>query len=141
VSTLLIGVDCAAQPNKTGLVRALPEGDTLTVLEARCGSKREPPAKVIAGWIREADRVLIALDAPLGWPAPLGLALVDHVAGGPLPSAAHAMFRRLTDDVIYERLGKRSLDIGADKIARASYSALKLLEELHEALGFQIPLA
>jgi predicted RNase H-like nuclease len=141
VNTLLIGVDCAVQPTDTGLVRAVPEGELLDVLEARCGSTRDLPAKVIAGWIRESERVLIALDAPLGWPSPLGLGLIEHEAGGPLRSTANQMFRRLTDDVLCERLGKRSLDVGADKIARTAHSALRLLEDLRQSLGIEIPLA
>jgi hypothetical protein len=33
------------------------------------------------------------------------------------------MFRRLTDDVIHARFGKRPPDIGADRIARAAHAA------------------
>jgi hypothetical protein len=51
------------------------------------------------------------------------------------------MFRRLTDDVIYDRLQRRPLDIGADRIARAAHSALRLLEDLRQSLGLEIPLA
>ncbi len=137
----LIGVDCAAQPNKTGLVRAIPDGEVLHVLNAKLGSKQEPPAKVLSEWIRNADRVLIALDAPLGWPIHLGAALIDHQAGNAVAPEPNKMFRRLTDDAIYERLGKRSFDVGADRIARATHAALRLLQELRRTLDIPIPLA
>src|SRR5437016_7332440 len=49
------------------------------------------------------------------------------------------MFRRVTDDVIYERLGKRPLDVGADRIARTAHAALRFLEELRGFLGSTSP--
>jgi len=41
-------------------------------------------------------------------------------AAGP---ATHVMLRRLTDDVICERLGKRPLEVAADRSARAAHAA------------------
>jgi hypothetical protein len=39
----------------------------------------------IAGWVRESqDPVLIAIDAPLGWPKQLALTLINHRAGMPI---------------------------------------------------------
>jgi hypothetical protein len=51
------------------------------------------------------------------------------------------MFRRMTDDVIYQRLGKRPLEVAADRIARAAHAALKFLEELRALTGSELPLA
>ena len=51
------------------------------------------------------------------------------------------MFRRRTDDVVKEKLDKRPLDVGADKIARAAHAALRFLESLREATGLAVPLA
>ena len=51
------------------------------------------------------------------------------------------MFRRRTDDVVKEKLNKRPLDVGADKIARATYAALRFLDSLREATGLAVPLA
>jgi hypothetical protein len=53
----------------------------------------------------------------------------------------HEMFRRMTDDAIHARLGKRSLDVGADKIARTADAALKMLDESRSIMREQIPLA
>ena len=51
------------------------------------------------------------------------------------------MFRRLTDDEMYRRLGKRPLDVGADRIARTAHSALSLLDGLRKPHAGSIPLA
>ncbi|MEM7433991.1 MAG: DUF429 domain-containing protein [Myxococcota bacterium] len=87
------------------------------------------------------DRTLLALDAPLGWPAAMTAALADHRAGGPLSGSANAIFRRRTDDEVAEALGKRPLDVGADRIARTAHAALGFLARLRKATGLPIPLA
>jgi predicted RNase H-like nuclease len=136
----LIGVDCAAQPQNTGLAWAILDGEVLVIREARCASSQASAASIVAQWMEESHRVLLALDAPLGWPAALGRELARHRAGAPLVSAAHAMFRRLTDDEIYRRFKKRPLEVAADRIARAAHAALKFLEELRGLVGHELPL-
>ena len=84
--------------------------------------------------------MLLAIDAPLGWPIPLR-SIAQHEAGRAIAAEANAMFRRGTDRRIAERLGKQSLDVGADRIARTAHASLRLLEELRERTGNQIPLA
>jgi hypothetical protein len=42
---------------------------------------------------------------------------------------------------IKEKIGKQSLDVGADRIARTAYSALELLDRLRQMLGHDIKLA
>ena len=51
------------------------------------------------------------------------------------------MFRRLTDDVVAREVGKRSLDVGADRIARTAHAALSLLQRLRERTKQSIPLS
>lgn len=51
------------------------------------------------------------------------------------------LFRRETDRDVKRRLGKQSLDVGADRIARTAVSALRLLSRVRERLGAPIPLA
>jgi hypothetical protein len=51
------------------------------------------------------------------------------------------MFRRRTDKVVVEKVKKRSLDVGADRIARTAYAALKLLGMLRLETNQDIPLA
>ena len=48
---------------------------------------------------------------------------------------------RATDDEIKVRLGKRPLDVGADRIARTAVAALALLSTLRRETGRSIPLA
>jgi hypothetical protein len=141
--TLLVGVDCASQPQNTGLAfgtqhPAKPE--RMRVLEMRCASSEAPAAKIVSSWVGAGERVLLALDAPLGWPVALGAALATHQAGWSLPATANEMFRRLTDDHIYKRLRRRPLEVPADRIARAAHSALRFLQELRVEVGARIEL-
>jgi predicted RNase H-like nuclease len=66
MTVAIIGVDCAAQPRNTGLAHAVQNGETLAVLDARCASSEAFAASLDAGWVQGAQRVLLALDAPLG---------------------------------------------------------------------------
>jgi hypothetical protein len=138
----VVGVDCAAtDPSRVGLALAVGSAEALAVVETTVGSRTKTPEAVVAGWIADAPRVLLALDAPLGWPVPLGDRLASHAAGEPLPGEANALFRRATDVDVAKRLGKRPLDVGADRIARTAHGALTLLERLRERTGRSIGLA
>ncbi len=138
--TTLVGIDCATDSRNVGLALGALDGARLRLLEAIAGSPGTPPADTIVGWIAGARRALLAVDAPLGWPAPLGDTLARHRAGEALPEvSAHALFRRLTDD--RERIGRQPLDVGADRIARTAHAALALLEALRRRTGHPIPLA
>jgi hypothetical protein len=66
---------------------------------------------------------------------------MEHRAGEALNTSANAMFRRATDVFIHDELGKTPLDVGADRIARTAYAALRLLGDLREELELSIPLA
>jgi hypothetical protein len=85
--------------------------------------------------------VLLAIDAPLGWPAPLAQALHAHAAGDSLAPDAHSLFRRSTDVFVKQHVGQQPLDVGADRIARTAYEALSLLRDLRMALSQPLPLA
>jgi len=137
---LVIGVDCATQANKTGMVLASWSGAALRFEDAAIGSKRNPCLKVLSWWIGRDPDVLLALDAPLGWPEPLGSALATHSAGKVISEDADDLFSRTTDRRIRERLGKRPFEVGANLIARTAHAALKMLEALRRATGHSIPL-
>jgi hypothetical protein len=95
----------------------------------------------VANWIgRSPSRVLLAIDAPLGWPIDLSSALGTHRAGDSLPISPALLFRRDTDREVQRRTGKTPLDVGADRIARTAHSALALLGTLRETVG-AVPLA
>jgi len=85
--------------------------------------------------------VLLALDAPLGWPAPLGTHLSKHFAGKAITLSSNSLFRRRTDEVIRDRLHKAPLEVGANFIARTAVSALRLVADLSELTATEIPLA
>jgi predicted RNase H-like nuclease len=140
MSLTIVGIDCATDPSKTGLALAVAEGDRTALLDITT-AKLSSPSTIIHQWIRDSHRVLLALDAPLGWPAQLSTTLIEHDAGEGLDAPADHLFRRRTDRFITETLGKRPLDVGADRIARTAHSALTMLTELRRLTGAEIPLA
>jgi hypothetical protein len=58
-----------------------------------------------------------------------------------LTVSANDLFRRATDRFVKARLGKQSLDVGADRIARTAHAALKLLADVRQRAGLPIPMA
>ncbi len=141
MSYAVIGVDCAVDEKRVGMAWAVWDGGCARLREVALGGRGRSVAEVIAGWITPERPVLLALDAPLGWPAPLGRALSPHAAGAPLEEAPHALFRRQTDLFIKDRIGRQPLDVGADRIARTAHAALGLLERVRQLTGEPVPLA
>jgi hypothetical protein len=137
----LIGIDCATQPNKTGLALGALESGRVRIERCQTGSAKHPPVSIVRDWIGQGDSVLLALDAPLGWAAPLGQALQRHAAGGALEYSADALFQRATDRSIWGRFGKKPLEIGADRISRTTVAALQLLKTVVDDPRCPIPLA
>ena len=137
----IIGIDCATQPQKTGLAVGSWDGTAVSLHTITLGSKKEPLAQTIASWLPKDEPTLLAIDAPLGWPAELGKQLANHNAGSPLPALPNTLFRRETDRYIWQRTGKLPLDVGADRIARTAHAALSLLAELRQICNEPIPLA
>jgi predicted RNase H-like nuclease len=138
---LVIGVDAASRPENTGL--ALVKGRLdgafeLSAVEPSC--KHVDPVERIATWLEGAVDAILAVDAPLGWPAALSDGLNGHVAGMPLGDDPDLLFRRMTDRRVHETVGKLPLEVGADRIARAARAALELLQRLRERLERTIEL-
>ncbi len=129
----IVGVDCAAQPKNVGV--ACARGRSVEVVVAGLAD----PAGVVVEWVDWSSPVLIALDAPLGWPAPMAAELADHRPGELVGTAPNAFFRRTTDRVVHERIGKMPLEVGADRIARAAHGALRLLDEVRRRAGAALP--
>lgn len=138
--TTIIGIDCATQPEKTGLALALWDGGPVVLRETACGSRHDLPTAIVARWLKGAERALLALDAPLGWPLALGRELAHHAAGQPVDADPVELFRRHTDRVIERLLGKRPLEVGADRIARTAHAALRLIAAVATQCGRVIPL-
>lgn len=140
--TTIIGVDCASDPKNVGIAFGTYAQGQTVVEYVEMGSALSPPSNRIASrLVDESGPVLIALDAPLGWPEPLARELHHHMAGDPFCAGANALFRRETDRHIKKRLGKQSLDVGADRIARTAHAALALLAALRQELNVPISLA
>lgn len=137
----LLGIDCATNPKKTGLALGEFRGEVAHILRCATGTKDKTPAQIAVSWINDYEEVLIALDAPLGWPQKLGVSLSAHRAGFPLQAEANQLFRRMTDVEIKNRLGKQPLEVGANLIARTAVAALSLLDEIRRVTGRPIPLA
>lgn len=134
----IVGIDCATQPEKVGLALAEHSDDGIRILEARTGG--QGVESTVLGWIGEAPS-LLAMDAPLGWPEALPRALAEHAAGSPVRGRPSELFSRLADHAVFDRVGKRPLEVGADRIARTALAAIKLLNDLRCEARAEIPLA
>lgn len=141
---LLIGLDAASDFAKFGY--ALGHYEDGRVRIKRAGLVKTPGeanalVSIIAPELCVASKALIAIDAPLGWPAALAAELSGHRAGEAFGSRKDAMFHRATDSYVRNLIKKNPLEVGADKIARAAHSALAALQCLRVETGMAIPLA
>lgn len=141
----IIGVDCAVQPENVGIaVGSFVEGGPGLIKHVEVGRKKMDLVAYLADLIADDECVLLALDAPLGWPSRMGEVLHQHEAGsvlGGLSNTANRLFQRETDLIVRAHTNKRPLDVGADRIARTAHAALLLLARLREHVGQPIPLA
>lgn len=139
----IFGIDCAVDDANMGVAWGRVTATRLVVQEATHCTRKRTAIDAIASWIEQekTDRALLAIDAPLGWPAALPVALSKHKAGEEILTEPNAMFRRCTDRFIHEKVGKNPLDVGAGRIARTAHSALRLLGDLRRRLRCDIPLA
>ena len=138
---IVVGIDCATDPKKVGIALADCDESKCALVAVELGESQELLARKIASWLPSSGPALLALDAPLGWPTSLGPALVQHVAGEPFGQNPNLLFRRGTDRFIKEEIGKQSLDVGADRIARTAQAALRLVADVRKLTGHSIPLA
>lgn len=148
MKTMVIGIDFSTAPARTGMARAFVDAASTSaeLCDVCTASKRNPPVEIAACWIRNLEdeaRVLIAVDAPLGWPdAMRSKQFVRHVASQRVNVSADELFTRETDRQIERRLNKKPLAVGADRIARTAHAALDFLSELSGELGLDtLPLA
>lgn len=142
---LVIGLDAASDFRKFGYaIGKYRANGPVEILEAGLLAVRGRPdvlQSLLAPAIQKEPRVLLAIDAPLGWPQALGASVAHHVAGASLNASKDKIFRRQTENVVKRVTGKTALEVGADKIARATHSALSVLNELRIHTGQPIPLA
>ncbi len=138
---IVIGIDCATNAKKFGIALADSDEGRCALVAVELGESQELLARKIASWLPSSGPALLALDAPLGWPASLGPALVQHVAGEPVRQNPNLLFRRGTDRFVKAEIGKQPLDVGADRIARTAVAALRLVADVRKLTGHPIPLA
>jgi predicted RNase H-like nuclease len=139
--TVIVGIDCATQPDRVGLSRVEVSNGAATLTHVLPGDRVPTMEDQVVEWLQGSVRGLIALDAPLGWPAALADALPLHRAGARLKGEADRLFHRETDDRVRALTGKNPLEVGADLIARTAHAALDLLGRISDRLGAEVPLA
>lgn len=137
----VIGMDCATDTKKVGLAMGAYSNHGIALLETKIGSDGNSIAEIIKNWIQQDDKVIFAIDAPLGWPENLGNSLYHHFAGQKLSVESNLMFRRETDRFIKIALGKQPLDVGADRIARTAHAALRIIGEVQLAINNKVEMA
>lgn len=128
----LIGIDCAAQPKNVGFAYA----EDRVLMTWGAGWDPVPDIVEAVDWDQP---VLIAMDAPLGWPEAMARELARHRPGAPFGVRPNDLFSRRTDRVVRDVVRKRPLDVGADKIARAAHGALAMLDDLRAKVGVELP--
>ncbi|MCA9838436.1 MAG: DUF429 domain-containing protein [Trueperaceae bacterium] len=135
----VIGIDCATDWSRIGVAfgRVIAGKITIEVMEP---ASTDALAQIISLNLAKGKKILLALDAPLGWPSALGQNLAEHQAGAVISIEANKLFRRDTDEFVRARIGKQSLDVGADRIARTALSTLKIISELEKVVSQAIPL-
>ncbi|HKP62237.1 MAG TPA: DUF429 domain-containing protein [Polyangiales bacterium] len=140
-SWTLVGIDCALDEHKLGLARArLDAAGTLNVERVTLGTAGESAAASVSAWLDGAEQYVVALNAPLGWPAQLAPSIHGHRAGEPLAQRPDALFRRQTDQLVHKAVGKWPPEMGADRIARTAWAALGLLSAVRALRSRPLPL-
>lgn len=128
---ITLGVDLAAEPQRTAVVRVDWTHGNAAVADAFCGADDEAVID------RASDADKIGIDCPLGWPD----AFVDFVAahrdGAVMIDAATIEARRplvyrATDRYCRDAHGIRPLSVAADRIAHAALRCAGLLARLGE---------
>lgn len=142
-SVRLVGLDAASQRSKFGYALGQLDPGRGRVTVEKAGLLDDDDDLIrnqIVPFICGGERALIAIDAPLGWPDGLKQLLQGHEAGMPPPEglAKDASFRRHTE--IQVRLVKIPLEVAADRIARAAFEALCVLNELRTLSRLSLPL-
>lgn len=137
----LVGLDWSAEESKRGVAVIDVSADATMGIELSCCSARRRALEVVANAVSTASTpILIAIDAPLGWPVGLSQALARHAAGEGLEVDADGMFARETDRFVRDALKKRPLEVGANLIARTAHSANQFVRELRRTISADVPL-
>lgn len=136
----VIGIEFgASQAHAACAVASFVAGRTAISELTECSAGDDPVA-VVAEWMAaSADPILLALDAPLGWPAPLGKMLSEHRAGEAPTAEATALFARATDRIVGERLGQAPLEWISGRMA--AFAGVAFLDDVRTRTDAEISLA
>ncbi len=128
---LTVGIDLAAEPERTGMAWVAWEPGRAVVTELIRGADDA----LILDAIRDADKA--GIDCPLGWPADFVAFIAAHEDGeapAPADEAGRAWRRRLTtrltDRVVREQTGLVPLSVAADRIGYVALRCAGLLSQL-----------
>ena len=131
---LLIGIDLATKAPKVGVATARHTARGLRDWSVRRGTNGDDTVPWLAGLVTElvsdADDVVLAIDAPLGWPQAMQEGLPKIPGATIAVTDPDHFFQRETDRATRALLGRGVLEVGANLIARTAFTALALLEAL-----------
>lgn len=136
----IVGVDAAVDPVNTGLAFARRSHGAWRIDSLATGQKQPGIAEQVVDLLDPSVPVLLAIDAPLGWPTDLATSLSAHRAGKPLGHEPRLLFSRETDRFVHRYTGLTPLSVSADRIARTAVAALGIVDALRNALGRPMPL-
>ena len=137
----LLGIDAAVDPKNTGLAAAVRDAQGRWRLTGvSTGRPGEDLAAQAVDLIDTRRPVLLAVDAPLGWPESLSRSLAGHRAGEAIEANSDTLFIRDTDRFVRQHTGLKPLEVGADRIARTARAALALVDAIRRASGQALPL-
>jgi predicted nuclease with RNAse H fold len=109
----VVGIDLAAQPEKTGVVVLTTQDGARPLVRPWQGAATDD-ALIDAA----VDSDVVAVDAPLGWPVEFVAAIAAHERLEPWlgkVDRTNLCFRR-TDEVVRARTGRWPLSVSADKL-------------------------
>jgi len=136
----ITGIDCATDPSRVGLALGTAGATGVSLQEVVPCKSQNDVLTIVTNWIEHGSPIILALDAPLGWPRLLGNSLPKHRAGERLDGDPGYLFARATDLFIASKLKKAPLEVGANLIARTAHWALLFLCDLRERTGQELPL-
>lgn len=131
---LTVGVDLAAQPERTAVAWVRWSGGRAVVLDVVCGADDD----MILAAVTAADKA--GIDCPLGWPDAFVDFVAAHRAGNvAVPEGGIAgldwrrgLTLRLTDRVVQQQAGLTPLSVSADRIGHVALRCAALLARLAE---------
>lgn len=131
-ATAIIGLDGSTEDKKNGLCCIFVKNDDIVNFQLR--APRLSVNEQIDEWLTKfkENRILLAIDVPMGYPENFGIELAKHSAGSKIQ--LNYFPRRYTDQFIKEKLKKNPLDIACDKIGRTTFKTLERISDLERPI-------